>query len=77
MADNEQIARLIRKLSERTGTPEGEIRSAVTNSNYSKLLSKMDPAQAQKFEEILGDEQAAKQFLNTPQAKAVIKRLMG
>lgn len=77
MADNEQISRLIQKLSERMGTPESEIRNAVANSNYSKLLGRMDPAQAQKIEEMLGDEQAAKQFLNSPQAKAIIKRLMG
>lgn len=77
MADNEQIAKLIKKLSERMDTPESEIKNAVQNSNYSKFLSKMDPAQAQKIEEMLSDEQAAQQFLNSPQAKAIIKRLMG
>ena len=77
MADNEQIQKLIKKLSERMGTPESEIASAVQNSNYSKLLGKMDPAQAKKIEEMLSDEEAAKQFLNSPQAKAIIKRLMG
>ena len=77
MADNEQIARLIKKLSERMGTPESEIRSAVQNSNYGRLLGKMDPAQAKKIEAMLGDEEASRQFLNSPQAKAIIKRLMG
>ncbi len=77
MADKEQIARLIKKLSERMGTPESEITSALQNANYGKLLNKMDPAQAAKFDAILSDEKAAKQFLNSPQAKAIIKRLMG
>jgi len=77
MADNEQINKLISKLSERMGTPESDIRSAVQNSNYSKLLSKMDPAQAKQIEDILSDENSARQFLNSPQAKAIIKRLMG
>lgn len=77
MADNEQIAKLIKKLSERMGTPESEIRNAVQNSSYSKLLSKMDSAQAQKIEAMLSDEKAAQQFLSSPQAKAIIKRLMG
>ncbi len=77
MADNEQIAKLIKKLSERTGTSESEIQNAVQNSNYKKLLSKMDASQAQKVEALLSDEQAAQQFLNSPQAKAIIKRLMG
>lgn len=77
MADKQQIDLLIKKLSERMGTPESEIKNAVQSSNYSKLLNKMEPAQAKKLEAVLSDEQAAKQFLNTPQAKAIIKRLMG
>ena len=77
MADREQIDKLIKKLSERMGTPESDIRGAVQSSNYSKLLNKMDPAQAKQLENILSDEAGAKAFLNTPQAKAIIKRLMG
>lgn len=77
MADKEQIDKLIKKLSERMGTPESDIRNAVQHSNYSKLLSRMDPAQAAQIESVLSDEQAAKQFLSSPQAKAIIKRLMG
>ena len=77
MADQEQINKLIQKLSERMGTPESELRSAVESSNYSRFLSKMDPAQAKQVEDILGDEQSARAFLNSPQAKAIIKRLMG
>lgn len=77
MADREQIDKLIKKLSERMGTPESDIRSAVESSNYSRFLSKMDPAQAKQVEDILGDEQRAREFLNSPQAKAVLKRLMG
>ena len=77
MADREQINALIKKLSERMGTPESDIRSAVESSDYSRLLSRMDQQQAQQIESILGDEQKAKQFLSSPQAKAIIKRLMG
>ncbi|MBR1533600.1 MAG: hypothetical protein IJ639_04505 [Ruminococcus sp.] len=77
MADKEQIDQLIKKLSERMGTPESEIKSAVQNSNYSKLLDKMNPDQAAQINRMLSDEQAAKQFLSSPQAKAIIKRLMG
>ena len=77
MADNEQINILIKKLSERMGTPESEIREAVAGSNYQKLLSRMDGAQAKQIENILNDENSARQFLSTPQAKAVIKRLLG
>ena len=77
MADQQQINQLIKKLSERMGTPESDIRSAVESSNYSRFLSRMDPAQARQVEQLLSDEQSAAQFLNSPQAKAIIKRLMG
>lgn len=77
MADQVQINTLIKKLSERMGTPESEIRSAVEGSSYSKLLNKLPDDKARQMEELLGDEDKAREFLNSPQAKAVIKRIMG
>ena len=77
MADNEQINKLIKKLSERMGTPESDIRNAVSGSGYSKLLQKLPSDKAREMEDILGDEDKAREFLNTPQAKAIIKKLMG
>lgn len=77
MADNQQIDVLIKKLSERMGTPESEIKNAVNNSSYGKLLKRMPSDKARQMEEILGDEDKAKEFLNTPQAKAIMKRIMG
>ncbi len=77
MADQVQINTLIKKLSERMGTPENEIRSAVEGSSYSKLLNKLPDDKARQMEELLGDEDKAREFLNSPQAKAVIKRIMG
>ena len=77
MADHQQIDVLIKKLSERMGTPENEIRNAVGSSSYGKLLSKLPSDKARQMEEILGDEEKAKEFLNSPQAKAIIKRIMG
>lgn len=77
MADKVQIDQLIKQLSERMNTPESEIRGAVEGSSYGKLLSKLPPAQAQQMGEILADEDKAREFLNTPQARAIIKRLMG
>lgn len=77
MADNEQINKLIKKLSERMGTPESDIRSAVDGSNYGRLLQKLPSDKARQMEDILSDEAKAKEFLNSPQAKAIIKRLMG
>ena len=77
MADNKQIDQLIKKLSERMGTPEHENKNAVSRSNYAKLLEKLPSDKARQMEDILGDEDKARAFLNTPQAKAIIKRIMG
>ena len=77
MADKAQIDVLIKKLSERMNTPENEIRSAVDRSSYAGLLSKLPSDKARQIEEILGDEDKAREFLNSPQAKAIIKRIMG
>lgn len=77
MADHQQIEGLIKKLSERMGTPESEIKNAVNSSNYGKLLTKLPSDKARQMEEILGDEDKAKAFLDSPQAKAIIKRIMG
>ena len=77
MADQEQMNRLISILSARSGTPESEIRSSLARSDLSRLLSGMDPAAAQQATKLLSDEQSARAFLNTPQAKALIKRLTG
>lgn len=76
MADNEQIRALIKKLSERVGAPESEIQNAVDNSSYGKLLSKLPSDKAKQVEDILSDEQKAKEFLSTPQAQAIMKRFM-
>ena len=77
MADHEQINILIKKLSERTGTPENEIKDAVGKSSYGKLLNRLPSDKAKQMEEILNDEANAKEFLNSPQAKAIMKRIMG
>ena len=77
MAEHEQIDQLIKKLSERMGTSEGEIRSAVEKSSYAKLLTKLPADTARQMQDILSDEQKAKEFLSSPQAKAIIKKVMG
>lgn len=77
MADKEQINRLIQQLSMRMNTPAQDIENAVNSSSYGKLLSKLPPDKARQMGEILADEEKAKEFLSTPQAKAIIKRIMG
>lgn len=77
MADHEQMNRLLHMLSERMGTPEGELRGAAERGDLSRLTAGMDPATAKQAQRLLSDEESARAFLNSPQAKALLKRLTG
>ncbi|MBQ6152733.1 MAG: hypothetical protein IJJ15_03205 [Ruminococcus sp.] len=77
MADNAQIERMLQALSQRLDTPASDIRSALEGGSLEKLVSKMDKKQSDKIEAILSDEEKAKKLLSTPQAQAIMKKLMG
>ena len=71
------MERMLQALSLRLDTPVADIRSALEGGSIQKLVSKMDKKQSDQIEAILNDEQKAKQFLSTPQAQAIMKKLMG
>ena len=77
MADNAQMERMLQALSERLDTPAADIRSALEGGSLQKLVSKMDKKQSDQIEAILNDEEKAKKLLSTPQAQAIMKKLMG
>ena len=77
MADNAQIERMLQALSQRLDMPAGDIRSALEGGSMHKLISKMDKKQSDQIEAILNDEEQAKRLLSTPQAQAIMKKLIG
>ncbi len=77
MANNEQINSLINMLSERLNADSSQVRDALQKGNLDKVLQNMNPAQAQKIGAILSDPEESKKVLSTPQAQALIKKLMG
>lgn len=77
MANNEQINSLINQLSERLGADSSQVREALQKGNLDKVLQNMDQSQAQKIGAILSDPEQSKKVLSTPQAQALIKKLMG
>lgn len=77
MANNEQINMLISQLASRLGTDAGDVKSAVENGSFEKVLKNMDSAQAQKISGILSDPEQSKKILSSPQVRALIKKLMG
>ncbi len=77
MANNEQINSLINMLSERLNADSSQVKDALQKGNLDKVLQNMNPAQAQKIGAILSDPEESKKVLSTPQAQALIKKLMG
>lgn len=41
------------------------------------LKEQLTPAQSEKLEKVLHDENAARELLSTPQAQSLLKKLMG
>ena len=77
MANNEQINMLINQLVSRLGTEKEEVESALIKGSFEKVLKNMDQKQAQRISDILSDPEQSKKILSTPQAQALIKKLMG
>ena len=77
MANNEQINSLIEQLSQRLNADSGEVKAALQKGNLDKVLMNMDQKQAQKIGQILNDPEQSKKILSTPQAQALIRKLMG
>ncbi len=77
MANNEQINSLINQLAQRLNADTADVEAAVKKGNIDKVLKNMDQKQAQKISDILSDPEQSKKILSTPQAQALIKKLMG
>ncbi|HHZ05926.1 MAG TPA: hypothetical protein GX401_03965 [Clostridiales bacterium] len=74
---NNNMDNLLNTLSQRLGTSPEALQQAVQKNNMGKLLGNMDKAQADKLQKILSDKEASKKLLDSPQAKALLKKLMG
>ena len=77
MANNEQINSLINQLLQRLNADSDEVRAALQKGNLDRVLANMDKKQADKIGAILSDPEESKKILSTPQAQALIKKLMG
>lgn len=77
MANNEQMNSLIEMLSQRLNSNPQQVKEALEKGKLDKVLMNMDSQQAQKISSILSDPEQSKKILSTPQAQALIKKLMG
>lgn len=77
MANNEQINSMIDQLSQRLNADSKDVRAALEKGNLDKVLQNMNHSQAEKISRILSDPEESKKVLSSPQAQALIKKLMG
>ena len=68
---------LINTASQRLGTTPEDLKKASQQGNVQNLLNQLDGEQAKKVQQILNDKEASQKLLNTPQAQALLKKLMG
>lgn len=74
---DKQIQDILNSLSARLGESPDKLKSNIQSGNMSKMLNNMDKSKANKIQEILNDKEKTEKLLNTPQAQALLKKLMG
>ncbi len=74
---NENLQDLINTASHGLGTAPEDLKKASQQGNVQNLLNQLDGEQAKKVQQILNDKEASQKLLNTPQAQALLKKLMG
>ncbi len=75
--NNENLQDLINTASQRLGTTPENLKQASQQGNVQNLLNQLDGEQAKKVQQILNDKEASQKLLNSPQAQALLKKLMG
>lgn len=74
---DKQIQDILNSLSARLGENPDKLKSNIQSGNMSKMFNNMDKKQADKIQGILNDKEKTEKLLNTPQAQALLKKLMG
>jgi len=74
---DKQIQDIINSLAGKLGENPETIKKNAQSGEIGSLLNKMDDKQASKIQSILNDKEKTEKLLNTPQAQAILKKLMG
>lgn len=77
MLNNSEINNLLNGLSERLNTTPEQLKANLEKGNLDSVVSKMSSGQAKRLQKILDNPQQSEKILNSPQAQAIIKKLMG
>ena len=77
MLNNNEINNLINGLSQRLNTSPDDLKKNLEKGNLNSIVNKMSSTQAKKLQKILDNPQQSEKILTSPQAKALMKKLMG
>ncbi|MDY4813432.1 MAG: hypothetical protein SO152_06260 [Ruminococcus sp.] len=77
MINNSEINNLLNGLSERLNTTPQQLKANLEKGNLDSVVSKMSSGQAKRLQKILDNPEQSEKILNSPQAQAIIKKLMG
>lgn len=77
MLNNSEINNLLNGLSERLNTTPEQLKANLEKGNLDSVVSKMSSGQAKRLQKILDNPEQSEKILNSPQAQAIIKKLMG
>lgn len=72
-----QIQNILNSLSQKLGESPDKLKANMQNGDMSKMFNNMDKKQAEKIQSILNDREKTEKLLSTPQAQALLKKLMG
>jgi hypothetical protein len=73
----EQMKAALEHLSETSGKAASDIEQAINSGNWENFVQKnMNPMQAKTLKMLLEDRQAADKLLETPQAQALLEKLL-
>lgn len=76
-SNDKNINDLIRKASQTSGVDANTLKNNVDSGKLDEIVSKLNPQDAKRFQQIMNNPQMAQNLLNTPQAQALIKKFMG
>ena len=77
MLNNSEINNLLNGLSQRLDTPPEVLKENIEKGKLNNILNKMNIHQAKRIQKILDNKEQSEKILNSPQAQAIIKKLMG
>lgn len=73
----QQINQLLQMASKKMGTTPEDLKRKLESNNVNEALKNMNQNDATKVQQVLNNPALAKQLLNSPQAQAILKKLMG